>query len=87
MRPLAKARVTQHAIGALYLGVGVFVVGRADAPRELLEQRARELGVMVHNQHVGNPVNGAEYRLEDDPCGVRRRVGRAGWHQWTWQER
>ena len=62
-----------------------FLVGRAeeearaDAPRELLEQRARELGVVVHNQHVGDPVTGAESQLEDYPGCVRRRVGRARW--------
>ena len=82
-----QQRVTQHAIDPLYLGVGVFVVGgadeeaRADAPRELLEQRARELGVVVHDQHVGDPVTGAEGRLEDDPCGGGRRVGRARWYR------
>ena len=86
-------RVTQHAIDPLYLGVGVFVVGgadeeaRADAPRELLEQRARELGVVVHNQHVGDPVTGAECHLEDDPCGVRRRVSRRVGTEWTLPER
>ena len=46
-------RVTQHAIDPHCLGVGVFVVGgadeeaRADASRELLEQRARELRARV----------------------------------------
>ena len=37
----------------------------------------RELGVVVHNQHVEDPLTGAKCHLEDDQCGIRRRVGRA----------
>ena len=49
--------------------------------RELLEQRAGELGVVVHYQHVEGPVKGVEPHREDAPCGVRRRVGRVRWHR------
>ena len=48
---------------------------------KFLEQRARELGVVVHNQDVGDPVARAGCHLEQDPCGVRRSVGRARWHR------
>ena len=37
-------------------------------------------GVVVHNQHVGDPVTGAECHIQDDPCGIRRHVGRLRWH-------
>ena len=36
---------------------------------------------MVHNQHVGDPVTGAERHLEDDPGSVSRRVGRVRWNR------
>ncbi len=48
---------------------------RADAPRELPEQGARELGVVIHHQDVWHAVARAECHLENDPRRVRRRVG------------
>ena len=53
-------RVADDAVGPLHLGVGVLVVGRADdqarahALDEGAKNVARELGVVVHHEHVGD---------------------------------
>ena len=58
--------VADHTVSPLHLGIGVFVVGRADdegrahALHEGAEHGAREvrreLGIVVHHQHVREPV-------------------------------
>ena len=51
-------RVIQYVIDPLGLGISVFVVGlaygeaRANAPRELLEQCARELGSTINKSEI-----------------------------------
>ena len=79
-------RVAEHPVNPLGLGVGVLAVGlpdqeaRADAPRELPEQLAREFGIVVHDEHVRDAVPGAECHLQDDLRRICRSVGRARGH-------
>ena len=55
-------RVADDAVGAFRLGVGVLVVlrandeGRAHALDEGADHVARELGVVVHHEYVGEAV-------------------------------
>jgi hypothetical protein len=76
-------RVTDDAVGPLHLSVGVLVVRRADdearAPAldEGPKHLARELGVVVHHEYVGEAVAGTEAHVANDRCRVRRRRRRA----------
>jgi hypothetical protein len=48
-------------------------------PMRHVQQRTRELGVVVHHQHVRNdPVTRPEGHLEDDPSRVTVSVARVG---------
>ena len=71
--------VADDTVGALHLRVGVLVIRRADdearAPAldEGAEHLARELGVVVHHEHVGEAVAGPKAHVANDRRRVRRR--------------
>ena len=64
-------RVADDTVSPLHLGIGVFVVGRADDERrahaldEGAEHVARELGIVVHHQHVGEPGAGPKAQCRE----------------------
>ncbi len=76
--------VADDAVGALDLGVGVLVVRRADdqagahALGEGPEHVARELGVVIDDQHVRKPVAGAVSHVANDLRGLGRHCRRPG---------
>ena len=75
-RPLAKARsvspMTPFARSTLALVFLWYAVthneARAHALDEGLKHLARELGVVIHHQHVREAVAGAEAHVADDLC-------------------
>ena len=88
-----QQRFTQQALTSSALALIFFVLDRADdeargdAQHEILEQRARELGAVVHHEQVGDPVRRAGGHLQHDRAASAavsvERVGTA----WTLPEK
>ncbi len=72
--------ISKDSFYSLGLSVGVLVECRphnqagADAPNEFAKHGARELGFVIHDQHVEDAIAGAQRHLQND----LRRLGRGG---------